>query len=310
MGKPRIRLVASFSITLATLLAVVSGPAANAALLVTQVVPGSDITSLALAQAALSNAEASTTWRRAYDTLNFSDFGSQTTFNFFPNTVPWPALDEFGIGDPLNSNFASLATGQFFVPRAGSWTFFLNNDDGTRVTVNGEPIITWDVGRGSTGLFATRTLTQGWHNLEVLHYEHLGEAYLELAAAEGSVPSVFNAEIFRLLGDVANGGLETRYFPVGDFNRDQYVDAADYTVWRDKFGLIVAPYTGADSNGDGFVQFADYEAWKNAFASSVTEMSGSAVPEPTTSALLFTALSAAACSRSSRLAFSTEVVGR
>jgi galactose oxidase len=64
----------------------------------------------------------------------------------------------------------------------------------------------------------------------------------------------------------------------GDFNDDHIVDAADYTVWRDKFG---APYTQDD-----------YEAWKLHFGESVgsgaslTDGATAAVPEPNTCLLL------------------------
>lgn len=49
----------------------------------------------------------------------------------------------------------------------------------------------------------------------------------------------------------------------GDYNLDQRVDSADYTVWRDQEGTAVAPYSGADGNGDGTVSSADYDVWKN-----------------------------------------------
>ena len=55
--------------------------------------------------------------------------------------------------------------------------------------------------------------------------------------------------------------------PVGDYNGDFIVDAADYTVWRDTLGST----TDLRANGDntnasmGVVDEADYEAWKSHF---------------------------------------------
>jgi hypothetical protein len=55
--------------------------------------------------------------------------------------------------------------------------------------------------------------------------------------------------------------------PIGDYNRDGCVDAADYTVWRDTLGLTVPIYTGADGNGDGVIDQADYLLWRSNFGS-------------------------------------------
>lgn len=51
----------------------------------------------------------------------------------------------------------------------------------------------------------------------------------------------------------------------GDYNRNGRVDAADYTVWSDAMGRVVAPYTSADGNGDGLVDFLDHAVWVGNF---------------------------------------------
>jgi hypothetical protein len=78
-------------------------------------------------------------------------------------------------------------------------------------------------------------------------------------------------------------------FIPGDFNRDGTVDAADYTVWRDRVGTTFA---AADANFDGQVTIADYNLWKSHFGFSLAG-SGfasvalqSVVPEPTAMMLL------------------------
>jgi len=66
---------------------------------------------------------------------------------------------------------------------------------------------------------------------------------------------------------------ETRY---GDYNNDDVVDAADYSVWRDTLGAIgLTPYFGADGDGDGMVDQDDYLVWKANFGRVVE--SGGAV---------------------------------
>ncbi len=73
----------------------------------------------------------------------------------------------------------------------------------------------------------------------------------------------------------------------GDFNVDGRVDAADFTVWRDRQGTTGAGLV-ADGNFDGQVDGADFEVWRSAFgfvSQPLTPGAGSgsgasAVPEP------------------------------
>jgi hypothetical protein len=80
------------------------------------------------------------------------------------------------------------------------------------------------------------------------------------------------------------------YIP-GDYNYDGQVDATDYAAWRASLSSTDTLY--ADGNGNGVIDAADYVIWRahlgqsagsgTAFGSS----SNAAVPEPTTSLLLF-----------------------
>ncbi len=86
------------------------------------------------------------------------------------------------------------------------------------------------------------------------------------AAANSSVSIPFSYEV------VASG-------VVGDFNDDGFVDAADYTVWRDTFATegVNLP---ADADGNGIVNLADYHLWRDQFGASSAISAGTAVPEP------------------------------
>ena len=73
----------------------------------------------------------------------------------------------------------------------------------------------------------------------------------------------------------------------GDFNKNNVVDAADYTVWRDHLG---APdESSLNGNGDGAngVDAGDYTLWKNNFGDTLGAgaFGGGAVPEPGTGVL-------------------------
>jgi hypothetical protein len=72
----------------------------------------------------------------------------------------------------------------------------------------------------------------------------------------------------------------------GDFNVDGQVDAADYTVWRDRIGQVSSGLV-ADGDFDGDVDGDDFNVWKSAYGfvrQALTPGSGgasvAAVPEP------------------------------
>ena len=77
--------------------------------------------------------------------------------------------------------------------------------------------------------------------------------------------------------------------PAGDYNHNGAVDAADYTVWRNSFGLsgsdLPADGSGPDGVPDGIVDSYDYELWKTNYGNSNLG-SAVAVPEPSTILLL------------------------
>jgi GH35 family endo-1,4-beta-xylanase len=86
-----------------------------------------------------------------------------------------------------------------------------------------------------------------------------------------------------LLKGVTNYSLT---IPVGDYNGDGKVDAADYTVWRDTLGSTTD--LRADGNGNGSIDAGDYDTWVAKFGNVYSSGSGTAaaVPEPATTVLL------------------------
>ena len=61
--------------------------------------------------------------------------------------------------------------------------------------------------------------------------------------------------VLTLLGKVVSASL------LGDYNGDGFVDAADYTVWRDTLGQTVTNGSGADGSSNGTVDQDDYDVW-------------------------------------------------
>jgi hypothetical protein len=77
----------------------------------------------------------------------------------------------------------------------------------------------------------------------------------------------------------------------GDYNGNGTVDAADYTVWRNTLGDMVAnPGDGADGDLSGEIDAGDYDFWKDNFGNMVPGGGqASAGPEPQTAALTLAA---------------------
>ena len=79
-------------------------------------------------------------------------------------------------------------------------------------------------------------------------------------------------------------------YMTGDYNNDGYVDAADYTVWRDTVGIAgtESAHPLADANHDFLVNGTDYIAWVANFGgpNGASSSQSTTVPEPHTAALL------------------------
>jgi hypothetical protein len=100
--------------------------------------------------------------------------------------------------------------------------------------------------------------------------------YFALNGNWGSLPATVFFDNLRLVNLTA---------PLtGDFNRDGYVEAADYSLWRKTLGSTTD--LRADANINGVVDAADYQLWKSNLGSTGTgggsTSSNSAVPEPAT----------------------------
>ncbi len=80
----------------------------------------------------------------------------------------------------------------------------------------------------------------------------------------------------------AAGGL------VGDYNKNDSVDAADYVVWRHTLGSTTN--LDADGDGSGTVDAPDLGVWRGNFGATSTatggELSSASIPEPSTLMLL------------------------
>lgn len=173
-----------------------SSNVASAAIQVDTFSSASPVTSLAITDNLISGAQANNgTGSATPDFIDHYD-GSGGTGNF-TNNISFPG--------GFTNTFALHATCQLTIPVTGNYTFGTSNDDGVRLRIDGNPIITDDSQHGVTNFFNTLNLTAGVHALDFVFFENGGGASVELFAAPGNF-GAFDASM-RLVGDTANGGL-------------------------------------------------------------------------------------------------------
>ena len=134
--------------------------------------------------------------------------GDGSDGHFSDNAVP-PG----GSGD----HYVIRATGYIEIPTSGTYTFGINSDDGGRIRVNNVDVVVNDSFQAPTDRFGTRTLNAGTYPFEVIMFEGSGGDCVEFFAAEGTF-TTWNADEFRLVGDIANGGLAAYTTPAGSGN--------------------------------------------------------------------------------------------
>ncbi|MFJ9915788.1 family 16 glycoside hydrolase [Actinacidiphila glaucinigra] len=85
-------------------------------------------------------------------------------------TADWTSTDGFGFTD----NFVSQIIGNINVPDAGSYTFRLISDDGSRLFIGGQQVIDHDGLHGAEPKDGEITLTPGYHALHIDHFDRGG----------------------------------------------------------------------------------------------------------------------------------------
>ena len=139
---------------------------------------------------------------KRFGTINFVDHGGSE--GHYASDVPF---SQAGVDD-----FATLVTTVLDVTSAGAgtWTFGVNTDDGCELKIDGQSVIRDDSRHGPLDRFGQVHLSQGQHTLELLHFDSVSTACLELFAAPGDHSS-FN-QSFNLISHVAVNGLRADQF--------------------------------------------------------------------------------------------------
>jgi len=125
------------------------------------------------------------------------------------------------------------ASALVYIPNAGKWTFGVHSDGGFSLGLTGPGSFYMDYPstRTPADSFAVfNAAVPGTYNLRLVFFERGGWSGVELFAAQGSY-ALFNSS-FRLIGDMANGGLQ-----VGEPNV-WFTDYFDHSSWPSGTGGI------------------------------------------------------------------------
>ena len=115
---------------------------------------------------------------------------------------------------------------------------------------------------------------------------------LTAAGIVGEFADIAAPDFVEGLGFRANYNADSVVIDVllsGDYNEDGFVDAADFTVWRDSLGSTND--LAADGNNNGVIDAADLVLWQNFFGNSAADFSNfNGVPEPSSWVLALASL--------------------
>jgi PA14 domain len=101
---------------------------------------------------------------------------------------PWPlatALGQSGANAPANTDFAARISGFLNIAVADTYTFKTLNDDGVRLRIGGNTVISDNGYHPELPFTGSLFLNPGAYALELIFFEQFGEASLEFAVAQG-----------------------------------------------------------------------------------------------------------------------------
>ncbi len=185
---------------------------------------------------------------------------------------------------PVSWNYLEIKSAGGALDAAG-WSSLDDQDiAGTR---------TWVEAGGSSATQLVEASLLGSHTLEVGETLTIGDLYNPLSGLED-----IDFEVRREGGpadrtyDQIVNFVGTSIAVDGDYNADGFVNAADYTVWRDALGQdITLPNENATP---GSVTQEDYDVWVSNYGSSAGVAIAVSVPEPSTTLLTLASVGALA----------------
>ncbi|MDB6072175.1 MAG: hypothetical protein JWL81_3346, partial [Verrucomicrobiales bacterium] len=189
-------------------------------------------------------------------------------YDYYEGT--WTAIPDFNTLTPVKSgdiatfslaprlrddNFAMRFRASLRTPITGSYTFFTSSDDGSRLLIDGVPIVNNDGLHANQEVSGTVTLTAGVHDIEVRYFEAGGSQVLDVyysgpglarqlipesVLAAPGIPGSTPVVTAMAARSTLNGVATTAQIVASDSNNDPLT----YSAAGLPPGLAIAPGTG------------------------------------------------------------------
>jgi hypothetical protein len=167
-------------------------------------------------------------------------------------SINLPSTSGAFAGSGRADDVGAVFTGWIDVPTAGTWTFFLNSDDGSRLKIGAATVVSNDGLHGMVEASGAISLAAGRHAFRVEFFERSGGAGV-IASWQG--PGVAKSVI--PAANLLHGGADL----AADIDNNGRIDGADLAALLGAWGGTGA----ADLNRDGHVDGADLavllDAW-------------------------------------------------
>ena len=109
-----------------------------------------------------------------------------------------------GLDDRFRDNWGARFSGLVDVPYTGTWTFFINSDDGSELWLNGASLVTNHGSHGMRERSGQVNLTAGAHEFRIEFFQGTGPHGLKFLWEGPNTPkAVIPPSAFYVTGDVA-----------------------------------------------------------------------------------------------------------
>jgi hypothetical protein len=186
------------------------------------------------------------------------------------STPPSWALDDY----------VAVVRGTISITTAGVYTFGLNSDDGGRITINGNIVMDDPTLHGPADFLGQVTLPAGLHTIEAFFWERGGGDHGELFAAQGAFTSWGSQ--FRLVGDVAGGGLPVSTTPLGTVGGGGVVGTNIESTMRNVNASAFARVAFPGAAASGFTSLSLLMRYNDGFQAHLNGTLVAAASAPTT----------------------------
>ena len=187
-------------------------------------------------------------WTSALTTVSSANFLTTGTEGHFTGNFAFPGpstTNPITAVGSLVENIVTETRTNVYIPTAGTWTFGVNCDDGFRlVLANGTDSFPLErdtrPGAPTDSIKSFDIPHPGMYSIRLLYFQNTGGGGLELFAAPGEFTLYSQTTKWRLLGDVANGGLFVSPYNTG-FNAKIYKSTETVDNLADADAVITNP---------------------------------------------------------------------